>query len=138
MLAVAFCSAKELLHHRALRSVLQAVSMRKHLELNRKDKDGKFRLILVESRIHRLARYYRVRPAVCHADQPMRSAPHGSTSHKHMARVCSSARSILQQGYGCWPTVRWPCPPSPVISCCAACTMTRSLTSAGCLVSGSV
>jgi small subunit ribosomal protein S13e len=39
----------------------QAVSMRKHLELNRKDKDGKFRLILVESRIHRLARYYRVR-----------------------------------------------------------------------------
>lgn len=41
--------------------LLQAVSMRKHLELNRKDKDGKFRLILVESRIHRLARYYRVR-----------------------------------------------------------------------------
>lgn len=38
----------------------QAVSMRKHLELNRKDKDSKFRLILVESRIHRLARYYRV------------------------------------------------------------------------------
>jgi hypothetical protein len=45
--------------------VLQAVSMRKHLELNRKDKDGKFRLILVESRIHRLARYYRVRAVVC-------------------------------------------------------------------------
>ena len=42
-------------------SLWQAVSMRKHLELNRKDKDGKFRLILVESRIHRLARYYRVR-----------------------------------------------------------------------------
>jgi hypothetical protein len=36
------------------------VSMRKHLEQNRKDKDGKFRLILVESRIHRLARYYKV------------------------------------------------------------------------------
>ena len=34
--------------------------MRKHLERNRKDKDSKFRLILVESRIHRLARYYRL------------------------------------------------------------------------------
>ena len=33
--------------------------MRKHLERNTKDKDSKFRLILVESRIHRLARYYR-------------------------------------------------------------------------------
>ena len=41
--------------------IKKAVSMRKHLELFRKDKDGKFRLILVESRIHRLARYYRVR-----------------------------------------------------------------------------
>jgi len=40
--------------------IKKAVSMRKHLELFRKDKDGKFRLILVESRIHRLARYYRV------------------------------------------------------------------------------
>jgi len=39
--------------------IKKAVSMRKHLELNRKDKDSKFRLILVESRIHRLARYYR-------------------------------------------------------------------------------
>ncbi|CAL8466675.1 g6211 [Coccomyxa elongata] len=39
--------------------IKKAVSMRKHLELNRKDKDGKFRLILVESRIHRLARYYK-------------------------------------------------------------------------------
>ena len=36
--------------------------MRKHLEVNRKDKDTKFRLILVESRIHRLARYYKVQP----------------------------------------------------------------------------
>ena len=41
--------------------IKKAVSMRKHLERNRKDKDGKFRLILVESRIHRLARYYKVR-----------------------------------------------------------------------------
>ncbi|KAF1876521.1 hypothetical protein Lal_00021235 [Lupinus albus] len=36
----------------------KAVSIRKHLERNRKDKDSKFRLILVESRIHCLARYY--------------------------------------------------------------------------------
>lgn len=40
--------------------IKKAVVMRKHLEMNRKDKDGKFRLILVESRIHRLARYYKV------------------------------------------------------------------------------
>ena len=38
--------------------IKKAVSIRKHLERNRKDKDAKFRLILVESRIHRLARYY--------------------------------------------------------------------------------
>ncbi|KAI0113994.1 40S ribosomal protein S13 [Nemania sp. FL0031] len=37
--------------------IKKAVSVRKHLERNRKDKDAKFRLILVESRIHRLARY---------------------------------------------------------------------------------
>jgi len=41
--------------------IKKAVTMRKHLEANRKDRDGKFRLILVESRIHRLARYYKVR-----------------------------------------------------------------------------
>ena len=39
--------------------IKKAVAMRKHLERNRKDKDSKFRLILVESKIHRLARYYR-------------------------------------------------------------------------------
>ncbi|CAK9298452.1 unnamed protein product [Gordionus sp. m RMFG-2023] len=39
--------------------IKKAVAMRKHLEKNRKDKDCKFRLILVESRIHRLARYYK-------------------------------------------------------------------------------
>ena len=33
--------------------------MHKHMEKNKKDKDSKFRLVLVESRIHRLARYYR-------------------------------------------------------------------------------
>ena len=39
--------------------IKKAVSVRKHLERNRKDKDSKFRLILIDSRIHRLARYYR-------------------------------------------------------------------------------
>jgi small subunit ribosomal protein S13e len=39
--------------------IKKAVQVRKHLEVNRKDKDSKFRLILIESRIHRLARYYR-------------------------------------------------------------------------------
>merc|ERR1712137_1538537 len=34
--------------------VKKAVSVRKHLEKFRKDKDSKFRLILIESRVHRL------------------------------------------------------------------------------------
>jgi small subunit ribosomal protein S13e len=38
---------------------VKAVAVRKHLERNRKDKDSKFRLILIESRIHRLSRYYK-------------------------------------------------------------------------------
>ena len=40
--------------------IKKAVNVRKHLEKNRKDKDSKFRLILIESRIHRLSRYYRL------------------------------------------------------------------------------
>ena len=39
--------------------IKKAVSIRKHLERNRKDKDSKFRLILEESRIRRLTRYYK-------------------------------------------------------------------------------
>ena len=39
--------------------IKKAVAVRKHLDRNKKDKDSKFRLILIESRIHRLARYYR-------------------------------------------------------------------------------
>jgi small subunit ribosomal protein S13e len=39
--------------------IKKAVSVRKHLEKFRKDKDSKFRLILIESRVHRLARYYK-------------------------------------------------------------------------------
>merc|ERR1711974_181893 len=39
--------------------IKKAVSVRKHLERNRKDKDAKFRLILIEARIHRVSRYYK-------------------------------------------------------------------------------
>ena len=39
--------------------IKKAVSIRKHLTAFRKDKDAKFRLILVESRVHRVARYYK-------------------------------------------------------------------------------
>lgn len=39
--------------------IKKAVSMRKHLEKNKKDKDCKFRLILTESKIHRISRYYK-------------------------------------------------------------------------------
>jgi small subunit ribosomal protein S13e len=42
-----------------LLTYFKAVAVRKHLERNRKDKDSKFRLILIESRIHRLSRYYK-------------------------------------------------------------------------------
>ena len=48
-------SLPEDLHH----LIRKAVNIRKHLEKNRSDRDAKFRLICVESRIHRLARYYR-------------------------------------------------------------------------------
>ncbi|XP_054715928.1 40S ribosomal protein S13 [Uloborus diversus] len=41
--------------------IKKAVAVRKHLERNRKDKDSKFRLILIESRIHRLARYFKAK-----------------------------------------------------------------------------
>jgi len=39
--------------------IKKAVAVRKHLERSRKDRDAKYRLILIESRIHRLARYYK-------------------------------------------------------------------------------
>ncbi|THG93170.1 hypothetical protein EW026_g7992 [Hermanssonia centrifuga] len=44
--------------------IKKAVAVRKHLEINRKDKDSKFRLILIESRIHRLARYYKTKQQI--------------------------------------------------------------------------
>jgi small subunit ribosomal protein S13e len=39
--------------------IKKAMNIRKHLEKYRKDKDGKYRVILIESRIHRLIRYYK-------------------------------------------------------------------------------
>merc|ERR1719356_962355 len=39
--------------------IKKAIAMRKHLERSKKDADCKFRLILTESRIYRLARYYK-------------------------------------------------------------------------------
>merc|ERR1719407_388651 len=39
--------------------IKKAVSVRKHLDKFRGDTDAKFRLILIESRIHRLSRYYK-------------------------------------------------------------------------------
>eukprot|EP01067_Filipodium_phascolosomae_P006603 Filipodium_phascolosomae@DN4888_c0_g1_i1.p1 len=39
--------------------IKKAVSMRKHMERSRKDFSAKFRLILVEAKIHRLSRYYK-------------------------------------------------------------------------------
>ena len=34
--------------------------MRKHIKKNKRDKDSKYRFFLVESKIHRLVRYYKV------------------------------------------------------------------------------
>jgi len=39
--------------------IKKSINVRKHLERNKKDKDSKFRLILVESKIHRVIRYYK-------------------------------------------------------------------------------
>ncbi|GMT20669.1 hypothetical protein PFISCL1PPCAC_11966 [Pristionchus fissidentatus] len=44
--------------------IKKAVNIRKHLERCRKDRDSKYRLILVESRIHRLSRYYKTTRAL--------------------------------------------------------------------------
>jgi len=39
--------------------IKKADVVRRHLERNRKDKDAKFRLVLIQSRVHRLSRYYK-------------------------------------------------------------------------------
>lgn len=42
----------------------KAVNVRKHMERNNRDTDSKYRMILVESKIHRLARYYKLKKQV--------------------------------------------------------------------------
>jgi small subunit ribosomal protein S13e len=44
--------------------IKRATNLRKHLERSRHDVDGKYRLILIESRIHRLARYYKAKRTI--------------------------------------------------------------------------
>ncbi|RIB01008.1 40S ribosomal protein S13-like protein [Gigaspora rosea] len=39
--------------------IKKAIAIRKHLERNLSDKNSKFLLILIESKIHRLARFYK-------------------------------------------------------------------------------
>ena len=41
--------------------IKKATNVRKHLERSGHDVDSKYRLILIESRIHRLARYYKIK-----------------------------------------------------------------------------
>jgi small subunit ribosomal protein S13e len=69
--------------------IKKAVSMRKHLERNRRDKDGKFRLILIESRIHRLARYYKVRQRQ-RQQQAAAAAGATTTTTSNGSRHCGS------------------------------------------------
>ncbi|KAI5189896.1 small subunit ribosomal protein S13e [Nematocida minor] len=44
--------------------IKKAISIRKHLESNKQDIDSKYRLILVESRISRLSRYYKTKKII--------------------------------------------------------------------------
>ncbi|KAI5180748.1 small subunit ribosomal protein S13e [Nematocida sp. AWRm80] len=44
--------------------VKKAINIRRHLESNKQDKDSKYRLILVESRISRLSRYYKTKKII--------------------------------------------------------------------------
>lgn len=41
--------------------IKKAINVRKHIERSHHDVDAKYRLILIEARIHRLARYYKTR-----------------------------------------------------------------------------
>lgn len=72
--------------------IKKAVSMRKHLERNRKDKDGKFRLILIESRIHRLARYYKVHTDVAAA---------GACGRAECCCCCGQRHGCISGVHGC-------------------------------------
>ena len=70
--------------------IKKAVAVRKHLDKFRQDKDAKFRLILIESRIHRVARYYKTVKARRGFREVLRA-----TAHRRSARV--------ERGRGCAP-----------------------------------
>ena len=74
----------------------RAVSVRKHLERNRKDADSKFRLILIESRIHRLSRYYKTTGAV-----PPSFKYESSTASTLVASFDDSLRKTIVLGRHC-------------------------------------
>ena len=63
--------------------IKKAVAVLKHLERNRKDKDAKFCLILIESRIHRLARYYKTKRVL-----PPNWKYESSTASALVAKIC--------------------------------------------------
>ena len=77
--------------------IKKAVVMRKHLEVNRKDKDGKFRLILVESRIHRLARYYKVAYGTCTQNGFCTTILLHSFSQGHQSHLCRFCAAACQE-----------------------------------------
>ena len=100
--------------------IKKAVSMRKHLEASRKDRDGKFRLILVESRIHRLARYYKVRQrrpgllGFCvHVEVPQLAQFNAwlyCRADERGRGLCSAPRTVLVAFWAfasAWFVVRW-------------------------------
>jgi len=90
--------------------IKKAVSMRKHLERNRKDKDGKFRLILIESRIHRLARYYKVQHnSRCLSPARAQTQQHTSRRAFHGCALCCSAMGpmFVEVASGFNPGVFW-------------------------------
>ncbi|XP_037601606.1 40S ribosomal protein S13-like [Cebus imitator] len=68
--------------------IKKAIAVRKHLERNRKDKDAKFRLILIESRIHRLARYYKTKRVL-----PPNWKYESSTASALVASICLCAKA---------------------------------------------
>jgi small subunit ribosomal protein S13e len=68
--------------------IKKAVFIRKHLERNRKDKDAKF--ILVESRIHRLGRYYKIKSLL-----PPNWKYESSTASTLVAEICVERNSQI-------------------------------------------
>ena len=89
--------------------IKKAVSVRKHMERNRKDMDSKFRLILIESRIHRLARYYKLAKklapnwkydsATASTASDATSATASTTSDTTAAATCSPKRRSCRTAF---------------------------------------